>query len=139
MADIEPRSLAALQDEVEAFNRSHGWRDVERSFGDDMALLHSEVSEAFEAYRNWGTEDTTVQECKIRYFHDPRGYEDDPIPAAAIAEHLCKPEGIGSELADVLVRLLDTCSRYNIDIEWEFNRKMEYNRTRSYRHGGKKV
>ena len=133
-----PRFLNEMQDEVDEFNTSHGWKDTPRSFGDDMALLHSEVSEAFEAFRNWGTEDTTHKLC-TNYVHESRGFEERQISEEERAAHLCKPEGIGSELADVLVRLLDTCARYDIDLEWEFNRKMEYNRTRPYRHGGKKV
>jgi NTP pyrophosphatase (non-canonical NTP hydrolase) len=123
------RSLAELADEVDEFNESHGWKEVERSFGEDVALLHSEVSEALEAFRVWKTDDTTQSECKVCNRTD----------GMVVVPHLCKPEGVGSELADVLVRLLDTCNRHGIDLDFEFNRKMEYNRTRSHRHGGKNL
>lgn len=83
-----------------------------RTFGDDIALLHSEVSEALEAYR-----DGNMGSCR----------EDG------------KPEGVDSELADILVRLLDTASRYKVNIGEAFFNKIAYNRTRGYKHGGKQL
>jgi NTP pyrophosphatase (non-canonical NTP hydrolase) len=108
--------------EVDTYCKDLGWRDPEHpaSFGDRMAMLHSEVSEAVEAYRVWGTDDHT---------HTP--------PVSALSYGPPKPEGLGSEFADVLIRLLDDCAVYGIDLEAEYERKMAYNRTRSYRHGGK--
>lgn len=82
-----------------------------RTFGDDIALLHSEVSEMLEAGRE-GAMVTTLNE---------KG----------------KPEGMPSEAADVLVRLLDTCKRYDIDLFAEWRQKLTYNWSRGHRHGGK--
>lgn len=121
------KSLAIMGELVTLVNRANGWYDSERTFGDDIALLHSEVSEAFEAYRSWHIDDMTIQECVM------------DIEGEHGVDHICKPEGVGSELADILVRLLDTCERYKIDLEAEFNRKMEYNATRGYKHGNKLV
>lgn len=110
-------TLDVMQQQVFDCNTANGWFDDERTFGDDIALLHSEVSEMFEAFRDHGLEDAT------------KGGEARPG----------KPEGVGSEVADVLIRLLDTCHRYNIDLEAEFVRKLAFNRTRGYRHGGKNL
>jgi NTP pyrophosphatase (non-canonical NTP hydrolase) len=44
--------IKAMQDEVFEINLANGWYDETRTFGDDIALLHSEVSEMFEGYRN---------------------------------------------------------------------------------------
>lgn len=118
--------LLWAQTEVTQINRQNGWFDADRTFGDDIALLHSEVSEALEAFRTWGTEDQTHNVCGISKGSDH-----------ANLEKPCKPEGVGSELADVLVRLLDTCERYDIDLGLEFIRKIKYNATRGYRHGNK--
>lgn len=107
------KSLSKMQAEVYTNNVDHGWFDAERGVGDDIALLHTEVSEAYEAYRQHGTEPYT----------DVKG----------------KPDDFGSELADVLIRLLDTCQRTGIDLEAEYERKMTFNRSRTYRHGGKRV
>jgi len=107
---------------IREINTVNGWYDRNRTFGDDTALLHSEVSEAFEAYRVHGTEDFTH-----------RGH----VHTSGDGGLHCKPEGVGSELADVLIRLLDTCYRYDIDLGAELIRKLHYNQTRGYRHGGK--
>jgi NTP pyrophosphatase (non-canonical NTP hydrolase) len=42
------------------------------------------------------------------------------------------------ELADCLIRILDICAAYDIDIESVISVKMKYNAMREYRHGGKR-
>lgn len=53
-----------------------------------------------------------------------------------LVRHL-KPEGIPSELADIIIRVLDICAYHDIDIAASLADKMAFNATRSYRHGGK--
>jgi len=84
------------------------------SIGEQFANFHAEISEAWEEYRS-GRGMNEV------YFNDGSN----------------KPEGIPIELADCIIRILDTCEAYNIDIESAIKLKMDYNVTRSYRHGGK--
>ena len=98
--------------EVETLNRQMGWYDGDRDFGMEIALLHSEVSEMLEAYRQYGL--ATTQREKDG-----------------------KPLDVSSEAADLFIRLLDFCKRYNIDLDYEYERKMVFNRTRPYRHGDK--
>lgn len=112
MADLREMMLDVVE-----VNRANGWFDDSRTFGDDVALLHSEVSEMFEAYREHGLKDVTNQDHNAA-----------PNP---------KPEGVGSEAADILIRLLDSCYRNDVDLEREYERKLAYNRTRGYKHGGK--
>jgi NTP pyrophosphatase (non-canonical NTP hydrolase) len=50
-----------------------------------------------------------------------------------------KPEGLGIELADVAIRLLDFCEAYQIPLENYMLVKHAYNESRPHRHGGKKV
>jgi NTP pyrophosphatase (non-canonical NTP hydrolase) len=114
--------LGSMTEEVMNNNIEKGWYETDRTFGDDVALLHSEVSEALEAFRSWGFEDATAD-------REPGSWEDS-------TQGPPKPEGVGAELADVFIRLLDTCGRRNVNLVAEYERKMSYNRTRPYRHGG---
>lgn len=74
----------------------HGWWDAERSFGEVIALIHSELSEALEEYRN--------------------GHK----PTETYYSNGGKPEGIPSELADVVIRVLDWCGHEKIEIDETF-------------------
>ena len=120
------RIVAAMQTEILHVNIRNGWFETERTVGDDLALLHSEVSEALDAYREHGFDDATDT--------NTYGSHDD-----LAQNRLPKPEGFGSELADVLIRLLDTCERRGVDLVTEYERKIAYNATRGHRHGGKRL
>lgn len=48
-----------------------------------------------------------------------------------------KPEGIPSEMADIIIRVLDICAFNGIDIAQAIADKMAFNDTRPYRHGKK--
>jgi NTP pyrophosphatase (non-canonical NTP hydrolase) len=113
--------LADAEDRVFQVNQANGWFEDDRTVGDDIALLHSEVSEMLEAYRDGGLDDMTGKTGA--FLHDP--------------DRLPKPLGFGSEAADVLIRLLDTCRRRGINLAFEFERKLEFNATRGHKHGGK--
>jgi NTP pyrophosphatase (non-canonical NTP hydrolase) len=48
-----------------------------------------------------------------------------------------KPEGLPFELADVVIRVADLCGALGIDLDAAVREKLEYNRTRTHRHGGR--
>lgn len=125
---MEGKTLAAMAAEVEAVNRKLGWYDQEVPFPEAVALLHSEVSEALEAWRQWGLWDGTYHVSAEKYV---RGENLNGRPP--------KPEGVGSEFADVFIRLLHYSALFGIDLEAEYERKLAYNRTRPYRHGEKRA
>jgi len=77
-----------------------------------LCLIHSEVSEACEDVRNG------------RYH-------------SVYSNVFRKPAGMASELADVMIRVLDLAERCGFDMQDEIERKMAYNATREYKHGGK--
>lgn len=121
----------------------HGWWDEERSFGDLIALVHSELSEALEEYRNGHKPDETYYSCKAPATESTntekfKGCPVCPAPCNnQCAGHFGKMEGIPSELADVIIRVLDMAEHYGIDIEAALTEKHAYNLTRPYKHGGK--
>lgn len=100
-------SFAQMSALVYEINLQNGWFDANRPFEADVALLHSEVTEMFEAYRN----------------NNLTGLKD----------------SVQDEAADILIRLLDTCHRYGIDLIAQFVQKCSINADRGYRHGGKLV
>ncbi|WP_228941818.1 hypothetical protein [Nocardioides sp. Leaf374] len=135
-------ALADMQAEVTEVNRDNGWHDDDRTVGDDIALLHSEASEALEAFRDHGLADATDQNVAAAYelhrWAETNGRLPEPCTDRCQTTPP-KPEGFGSELADVLIRLLDTCERRGVDLAGEYERKVAYNRTRGHRHGGKRL
>lgn len=48
-----------------------------------------------------------------------------------------KKEDIAEELADCCIRIFDYCGARGIDLEGVMLKKMEYNKSRPYRHGKK--
>lgn len=117
--------------EVLEWCQRKGWEpDPARTFGDECALIHSEVSEALEAFREWGFGAMNKH---------PDGSIHTAIGGVSVNEEgaMLKPEGVASEFADILIRLLHYATTHNIDLAAEFEHKMAYNERRAYRHGGK--
>ena len=129
--------LEKLGDHVHAINVDNGWFEENRSMGDEMALLHSEVSEAFECYREGQMGETVKYTSADGFSIVKRGdVNDNSFRRSGL---IGKPLGFASELADILIRLVDTARRYDVDLAEATAWKLEYNATRGYKHGGKAV
>jgi NTP pyrophosphatase (non-canonical NTP hydrolase) len=90
---------------------------TENTVGEDIALMHSELSEALEEYR-------ANHPVHTIYYNESKPD---------------KPEGVPIELADAVIRIFHFCGKYNIDLEQALTTKMTYNATRSFKHGGKAI
>ena len=112
-------TVAALQERIGQINIANGWREGDMTTADKqivmLALIGTEVAEAIEEIR-------AGRHVTDRYFSD---------------EDSRKPEGVPSELADVVIRALDCADAWGIDLENVIEEKLAYNETRGYRHGGK--
>lgn len=105
------QNLNSLRDEVFTINKGNGWHEQQRSFGELIALVHSEVSEALEDYRNGKAVN------KVWYEYKEEDGETSRVSGFIRNGVLGKPCGIPSELADVVIRILDICGLYEWDIE----------------------
>jgi NTP pyrophosphatase (non-canonical NTP hydrolase) len=131
------KTLNDLRDEVYENARAHGFHDVGRTVGDALMLITTEVGEAYEAFREGAKLAEMRYECK--YPGDDCG-EDGLLRCPDGNERevfLHKPVGVPSEIADVIIRCLDFAGEHHIDIERAVREKMEFNRTRPFKHGGK--
>ena len=88
--------------------RSHGfWSDgVLRPFAEQIALMHSELSEALEADRK-----------------------------ALVDDHLPNYSGVEAELADCVIRIMDTSHALSMDVAGAIEAKIAYNEGRAFKHG----
>ena len=111
-ADVAPvTTLNELTKEIHDNAVSHGWWDEPRNLLEIVALCHSELSEAVEEYRAG----------RPMVWANEDG----------------KPEGIATEMADCLIRILDWFGREGLDVDEIVRQKMAYNRGRPYKHGKK--
>jgi NTP pyrophosphatase (non-canonical NTP hydrolase) len=60
------------------------------------------------------------------------------VSEALEADRKGDSENFAEELADVCIRIFDLCGSRGIDLESAISKKMEYNKSRTYKHGGKK-
>lgn len=121
-------TIAEWQASVHKLAREKGWYDQAPATDRDrtnevlahLAKIHGEVSEAQEEAR-----DKDADKLKQVYYQNH--------------EQGSKPCGFGIELADTVIRIMDTCGYLGIDLQKCMELKHEYNKTRPIRHGGKKA
>jgi len=83
----------------QAKEKGFGTKPEEINVSEKIALIHSEISEAFEAYRK---------------------------------KNIDGKDGFSEELGDAVQRILHLAGVFNIDIEKEILKKLEYNKNRKW-------
>lgn len=140
----DERSIPNLQKRIHEWAVRKEWRgpnaETQRTTGDDIALIVSEAAEALEAFREvncpterWFTYDVIHNGVKFKNLNEDQVHALDPDYKLVNP----KPEGVGPELADLLIRVFDYAEHVGLDMEWEVLKKMEHNELREVRHGGK--
>lgn len=107
--EVREMQKAALANAI-----AKGFADPAPSFAEHMALVHSELSEALEDFRD-GKHPSAV------YFDPETG----------------KPTGIPIELADAVIRIGNVAGQFGIDLQTAVEIKMRWNEGRRHKHGGK--
>lgn len=114
--------------EIYEANKLKGFWDEgkNKNFAEIIALIHSELSEALEAHRK-------------NYWADRErfnvGLEIGPGFKSVFEESI--KSSVEDEIADTIIRLLDTCGGFGIDIDFHIEQKLKYNSLRPYKHGKK--
>lgn len=122
MNEARPEAFAALNelaDHVYDTARSKGFHDDPVPLSISTANLHSEVSEMWEAFRNNSLHSFCDKSEKMK------------------AIGLNPLTNLEEELADIVIRALDTARENGIDIGNAVRVKDLYNKSRPHKNGGK--
>ena len=157
-------TIAELVERSHALALSKGWYDTWPDTGkastssinvpEKLALIHSEVSEALEAFRAHGVRRRCprchgagveyVGKCVDCYgdgFFEAWQERANGITTAMLpadgSRPIGKPEGFVVELADAVIRIADLCGALGLDLAAAIETKHAFNQGRSFRHGGK--
>jgi len=112
LSEQPEHTIAALCQRSHDISKEKGWLDNPRPFSAIASLIHSEISEALEEFRNNKGLNEVYYEVKLRNGSGPS-----PFSKRALALHIegnsdncdsvkeAKPAGIPVELADVIIRV----------------------------------
>lgn len=124
-------SLNQLSKQVHQNNVEKGFWEGQKNVGELLMLVVSELGEAIEAHRKQ----------KFSLFHrlkqriiDDYDWQNPNLTIKSFFEEDIK-DTFQDEIADTIIRLLDLSAGLGIDIGWHIDQKLNYNKTRAYKHG----
>lgn len=98
-----------MTERVHEIAKSKGWHETEETPSHYIGLMHSELSEALEAFRKNNPAD----------------------------EHCPEYSNGEIELADCIIRIMDYAGKKGLKVGGALVSKVAFNQGRSYKHGGK--
>jgi NTP pyrophosphatase (non-canonical NTP hydrolase) len=147
-------NLNELAAEIHGISKAKGfWPDDQpRNPAEVLMLIVTEVAEAMEAIRDgmplnephtsWHSGPNMQSHSLEQITFSNTGWRRlDGVPVEMIPDvwrslgYIGKPEGVPSEMADIIIRVLDACAAWGIDIDTAIREKIEYNATRDHLHG----
>lgn len=125
-------------------NAAKGFWDKPRNFGELLMLVTSELGEALEAHRKGQNADLATFAFRMKEISESlnqsvfHSYDEsqaylDKVRVGEFQNYV--KDTIEDEIADSIIRLLDLCGGYSIDIESHITEKLRYNQTRPNLHG----
>tara|TARA_B100000768_G_scaffold181122_1_gene202952 strand:- start:2239 stop:2619 length:381 start_codon:yes stop_codon:yes gene_type:complete len=119
--------LTEFSEKIHEGNKEKGFYNGEKKqLGTMLMLVVSELGEALEADRHSLKADLNYYENILSTKHDFQ-----------IAFKEAIKDTVEDEIADSIIRLLDMCGYFHIDIQKHIDLKLKYNKNRGYRHGKK--
>jgi NTP pyrophosphatase (non-canonical NTP hydrolase) len=106
------------------WEKDTGGNWIKRNLGELIALIHSELSEALEALRH-----NRLQPAN-EYCHFLGKNK-----LKLIKKAKWEKDTFSDELADAVIRICDLAQSEGIDLEWQIEKKLAFNRTRPKKHG----
>jgi hypothetical protein len=137
-ASREKNMVDRLQEQAFEAAKQKGWDEPlaeAKTFGDIVALLHTEISEAYEDYR----EGRKLDEVYYEMLGEKISPDNLEWVRQQYPNEILKPCGIPIEMADEVIRILHFASAAGFNLYNMIETKMHYNQSRAFRHGGKKT
>lgn len=128
-------SLNKLSEEIFMDNNAKGFWPIsprDRNVGEALMLIVSELGEAIEAHRKGRF--STAEEFNNSLNSSGKNHIDS-LYSYNFESYI--KDSFEDEMADAVIRILDFCGGFGIDIENHVKWKLDYNKTREKLHGKK--